>query len=73
MADGTLEELFDDLNFELEVQPPVTRAQLAAQTPAPKRSAPTVFDGKYAEQAMAALDQLAPASVMLTENDQWRR
>lgn len=68
MADG-LEALFDDLNFELEVQPPVTRAQLEAQLPKPRFSAPTVFDAKYADQAMAALDQLAPASVMLTEND----
>ncbi|MFT3838625.1 MAG: hypothetical protein QM723_16725 [Myxococcaceae bacterium] len=93
MADG-LEELFDDLNFELEVQPPVTRAQLEAQLPStrfasdaasplpvpanggrhpsasrPRFSAPTVFDAKYADQAMAALDKLAPASVMLTEND----
>jgi hypothetical protein len=69
MAEQGLEELFDDLNFELEVQPPVTRAQFDAQLPRPKFSAPTVFDAKYADQALAALDRLAPASVMLTEND----
>ena len=61
MADS-LEELFEDLNFEIDVQPPVRAA-------APKPDPRSPFDSRYAEQALAALDQLAPASVMLTEND----
>ncbi len=71
MADKTssaLDNLFDDLNFELELTPPAPVVQAPA-LPAARVATPVLFDRSYAELAVAALDRLTPAAVMLTEND----
>lgn len=72
---NALEDLFSDLNIELTVQEPISMAELDAAPPAPPEpkpfSAPSPFDPRYTELAVDALDRLAPASAMLTENDPW--
>jgi len=64
--DTELDHLFDDLDLEAE---PAAPLRVATRPGAGARFVPTPFHPSYTELAVASLDALCPASVMLTEND----